>query len=128
VWILTICAAVFAGVLPIISAVVIFAAREQLATPGTVPIALLSAALGAGIIGAAVSTWRGSNTSRLVLLVLVVMFYALLAWSNWTTATSPLPEVVQQRFKVTAMRSLLWIPLYLWYFLRPTTVAWYRQP
>ncbi len=126
--VLAICAAIFAGVLPIISAVVIFAARNQLATSGTVPTSLLSAALGVGIVGAAVATWRGSNTGRIVLLALVVTFYVLLAWSNWTAASSSVPEAIQRRSMFTAGRSLLWVLLYLWYFLRPTTVAWYRQP
>lgn len=128
VWILTICAAVFAGVLPILGSLAVFAAREQLDTPGTVQIALLSASLGASIIGAAIAAWRGSNTGRLVLLGLVVAFYALLAWSNYTTATSPLiPGDLQQRYMTVAVRSLLWIPVYLWYFLRTPTRRWYTR-
>jgi hypothetical protein len=128
VWILTICAAIFAGVYPILGSLFVFAAREQLDTPGTVPIALLSTALGASIIAAAIAAWRGSNTGSWVLLGLVVAFYVLLAWSNYTTATAPLiPDDIRRDYMTVAIRSLLWIPIYLWYFLRAPTRKWYTQ-
>ena len=118
VWILTICAALFTGVLPLV---------VVLASPDLPSSALISAGLGLGIIVAAIGAWQGKDQARIALLVLVVLYYVLLAFSNYQLARSDFvdPEI-RSRATTVGVRSLLWIPIYLWYFLRPKTRAWYR--
>lgn len=126
VWILTVCAAIFAGLLPLFgSLAVVFVFPE---VGGSVPLMLATAALSLAVFGAAVGAWQGSDNARLALLVFVVLFYTLLAITNFYTATSDvvLPDTRWQATKA-GWRSIAWIPLYLWYFLRADTVAWYRE-
>lgn len=126
VWILTACAAIFAGLLPLIgSLAAVFLFREELGM--STPLMLVTAVLSLAIFGSAFATWQGNDTARLALVALVVLFYLLLAITNFYNATNDfLAADVQRKSAMTGIRSLLWIPLYLWYFLRAKTVAWFQ--
>lgn len=125
VTILTLCAALFAGLIPLIlSLATIFVFPELGAST---PLMLVSAGLSLAVFGAAVATWQGNDTARLALVGLVTVFYLTLAITNFYTATNDVVDTATQRkAMITGVRSLLWIPLYLWYFLRAKTVAWFQ--
>lgn len=125
VTILTICAALFAGLLPLTLALGSIFVFPELGV--SAPLMFATAALSLAIFGAAVATWQGNDTGRLALLALVTVFYLILAISNFYTATSDVVDsATQRKAMITGVRSLLWIPLYLWYFLRAKTVAWFQ--
>ena len=125
VWILTICAALFAGILPLIGSLAAVFVFPEMGM--STPLMLVAAGLSLAIFGSAVGAWQGSDGARLALVVLITLFYLLLSITNFYNATNDfLPADVQRKAAMTGIRSLLWIPLYLWYFLRAKTVAWYQ--
>lgn len=124
VWVLTVCAAVFAGILPLLGSLAYMLIPDL---GGNMLLMLVTAGLSIAVLGAAVGAWQGNDTARLALVGLASLFYLLLAITNFYTATSDfVVEDVQRKALMTGIRSLLWIPLYVWYFLRAKTVRWYR--
>jgi hypothetical protein len=99
VWIATVYAGLFAGVLPL--AVVAFLAFG----PGNLPFVVsgldlaIAALLGMCITASAIGAWRGSSTSRYILVLLVVIHYGLMAYKNYVLADAEmigggLPRVI----------------------------------
>lgn len=125
VTILTICAALFAGLIPLVLSLATVFVFPELGV--STPLMLVTAVLSLAVFGTAVATWQGNDTARLALLALVTVFYLTLAITNFYTATNDLVDsATQRKAMITGVRSLLWIPLYLWYFLRAKTVAWFQ--
>lgn len=118
VWILTGFAIVYAGIVPIINVFLI---------PDPNILTMLAAGLGIAVIGAAIGAWQGSDRARLVFMVLMLVYYGLLAYSTFAVVGEAIEASVRSRYLRVGIRSLLWIPIYLWYFLRPKTLAWYRN-
>ncbi len=125
VWLLTILNILIAGVLPLISAVAVLGGNA--AVPGTDLTALLLAGLGIGVIGASIGAWQGSDSARIVLLGLLVLFHGLNALGLLLGLSAEgIPDREQARAFAGMFRSVFWVAINLWYFLRPKTRAWFR--
>jgi hypothetical protein len=118
VWILTVCLALFAGLIPAAIAVVIYAQVEVRESLGmTAWVLTLSVGLGIAIISTSILAWRGNNVARYLLLALAVIHYAMLAYNNFMLASSgAMPEELAPRTWGRAFRSIFWIAILVWYF------------
>jgi hypothetical protein len=128
--ILTILNGFSAGFIPAIGAItqIANAARQS---PDDITLATLCLAVGlpVAIISAAIGAFLGSDRSRVALLVLITLFYSLRAFQNASLAvTGALPEDQQMLAYGQILWSSLWIGINAWYFLRPSTIAFYRRP
>jgi hypothetical protein len=75
-----------------------------------------------GIIAAAVGAWRGSNKSRVALLILVSIHYLLIGFYSLTLMLSgDVPPDMEVRFIGRILRGALLPALYIWYFSRSNT-------
>jgi len=102
--------------------------NDAVLLPGGEVTALALAALGCGIIVAAVGTWQGSRRACIALLGLLTIYYGLHMLGNLRLATSDwVPEAVQTRAWATLGRGVFWLGLNYWYWLRPATRAWFAQ-
>ncbi|HEY0606672.1 MAG TPA: hypothetical protein VGD58_27375 [Herpetosiphonaceae bacterium] len=125
VWILTIVNSIVAGVFPLLA--VVAALGGNAAVPGTELTALLLAGLGIGVIGASVGTWQRSDSARVVLLGLLVLFHGLtVLGSVLGLADETIPATEQASIYASVFRAIFWIGINFWYFLRPKTRAWFR--
>jgi len=126
VWLLTILNILIAGVLPLLSAVAVLGGNA--AVPGPELTALLLAGLGIGVIGASIGTWQGSDSARIVLLGLLLLFHGLNVLGLFLGLSAEgIPEREQTRAFAGMFRSVFWVAINLWYFLRPKTRAWFRR-
>lgn len=125
VWILTIVNSLVAGVLPLLALVAVLGGN--VAVPGTELTAMLLAGLGIGVIGASVGTWQGSDSARIVLLGLLVLYHGLNTLGSLLgLADQTIPATEQASIYASIFRAIFWIGINFWYFLRPKTRAWFR--
>jgi hypothetical protein len=80
-----------------------------------------------GVMVTAVAAWRGRDRARLGLIVLVSAYYVGVALNNalllWLGSVS---DAEQARVLGRVLRGVLFPALYIWYFTRPDTKAYYR--
>jgi hypothetical protein len=128
--ILTILNGFSAGFLPAFSAISqIASAADQNLEGLTLTALCLSVGLPVAIISAAIGAFMGSDRSRLALLILVTLFFSLRAFQNASLALAgAIPEDQQVLAYGRIFWSALWIGINVWYFLRPSTIAFYRRP
>ena len=127
VWILTIANGLFAGLFPVISALVWIASGNAAFVFGGSVTASLLALCGMAVMGAAVGAWQGSETARRVLLWSVGLYYLLTVLSNLALlALDTLPIAVESQALGAIVRAVFWVGVTVWYFRRPSTRAWYR--
>jgi hypothetical protein len=125
VWLLTILNSVVAGIFPLVAAVAVMGGNATV--PGTELTALLLAGLGIGVIGAAIGTWQGNDSARIVLLALLVLFHGLSVLGLLLGVSAEgIPDREQARVGAGVFRSIFWLAINLWYFLRPKTRDWFR--
>jgi hypothetical protein len=125
VWILTILNSLVAGVFPLLAVFAVLGGR--VAVPGTELTALLLAGLGIGVIGASIGTWQGSDNARIVLLGLLALFHGLNSLGMLLgLSVDGVPDQERARIYGSIFRSIFWIGINFWYFLRPTTRRWFR--
>lgn len=125
VWILTILNSLVAGVLPLLALVA--ALGGNAAVPGTELTAMLLAGLGIGVIGASIGTWQRSDTARVVLLGLLVLYHGLNTLGSLLGLGDPtIPDIERASIYGSIFRAIFWIGINFWYFLRPKTRAWFR--
>jgi hypothetical protein len=96
-------------------------------------ISLLTLCLAVGlpiaIVTAAIGTFTGSDRSRLSLLVLVTLYYGLNAFRDASLiAASAVAGEPLARAYFGILSGVFWVGVNIWYFLRPRTIAYYRQP
>lgn len=126
VWLLTIFDGLVAGVIPLLTVFAVLGNGVEILPGGTMT-AILLAGIGIGVIGAAVGAWQGSDRARIALLALIAIFYGLNMLANFRIATADwVPQDAQVRALATLVRSIFWVAINYWYFLRPQTRAWYR--
>jgi len=128
--ILTILNGVSAGIMPAIGAITQIAnAAERSPEDVTLATLCLSIGLPVAIVTAAIGAFLGSDRSRIALIVLVTLFFSLRAFQNTSLALAgALPEDQQIMAYGRVLWSALWIGINAWYFLRPSTIAFYRRP
>jgi hypothetical protein len=129
VWILTIWAGLFGGLLPVASVIFFYFSPEaQAAYEMSLLVLLLSVLLGLAILAAAVGAWWGNNRARIALVVLITIHYGLLAFNNISLISSGVSlGTAEAEAWGRALRSLITIGIYLWYFLGERPRAYYAQ-
>ena len=129
VWILTGYAILFAGLGPVIAAVMLLILGDEGQAAGLGPIDwLLPLVLGICVTVAAIGAWRGSNRARIALVVLVTVHYVLIAINNllWLGAGS-VPDAQQVTALGRVVRGVLYPAVYIWYFRRLETKEFYES-
>ncbi len=121
VWILTVYAVIFRGLVPIVSAITLFAMSDEVMTPSR----FLHWGLGIGITISATETWRGNNTARVALLILVtletVATWISLTIDEWSR------QVFLYHFGFRDVLHLFVFPvIYIWYFTHSKTLEYYK--
>lgn len=82
-----------------------------------------------GVIVTAIGAWRGNDKARKSLLVFVTLHYALIALNNyWMIRSGAVPDEEQTRLWGRVLRGFLYPAVYIWYFNRRTTKAFYNYP
>ena len=129
VWILTIWDGLFAGLLPVITVLILyFNAEVQAALGMSVLDLVLSILLGIAVVIAAIGAWLGNNAARIALVILVSVHYGLLAFNNVNLATAGvLSGTAQVKSWGRAFRSVVWIGINVWYFLGKRPRAYYDR-
>lgn len=125
VWILTTYAALFAGILPLVTAVVLLFTSSTADSPRAVDL-VLPLVLCTGIIAAAIGTWRGNDRSRKALLVLITVYYVLIAVNNgMALAGQGVPTEIQIKLLGRVLGGVVYPAVYIWYFRRDSTLVFY---
>lgn len=128
VWILTIYAIVFAGVLPIIATVYLMVSGVSPTEFGSSTTSLIvGILLGIGVIVSAIGAWKGNNKARIALMILITLHYVLIAINNANILSAPntIPSELQARMRGRVFRGFLYPAIYIWYFLRAETRKFY---
>lgn len=136
VWILTIHALIFAGIFPLSGGGPIMALRGEVAMfrSDSIPFLLLLAYLSIGIIVASILAWTGWELGGLIFLLLTSIFYLregidIFRWiiSPYFWKISPW-EIDDRIVSVFQFIGSILIPiLYIWYFNKPSTRAFYKK-
>lgn len=124
VWLISFHALVFAGVMPLFLKLWMIASGNF--NGDDVLLFGASIVVHALVIPTAFGAWSGNNRARLAFVALIGLNYAIDSYVNLSAAGLPgLNDAPAQRFRLIALRSLLWAGLVIWYFLRPKTRAWF---
>jgi hypothetical protein len=96
-------------------------------------ISLLTLCLGIGIpiaiVSAAVGTFRGNDRARLGLLLLLAIYFTLIIFQNVTLLiVGSLNPEERVRSIGGILVSIISLVINLWYFLRASTIAYFRRP
>jgi magnesium-transporting ATPase (P-type) len=132
VWVLTICALIFAGSNLLLSdSFLVLKGEVAMFRSDQVPRMLLWAYLNIGIIIASILTWAGWELGRIFFLFLTSIFYVDQGIGTflWIThrdfGKAPMGE---QIYSWLQLMGCILIPiLYIWYFNRPSTKKFFRK-
>jgi hypothetical protein len=124
VWLLTIANALVAGLIPLLGDSVRYFSGPGL--PGGLLMLLVAGALSLAIIVTSLRAWARDDRARQLMLVLILLFHGLTILSSLLLLGSTGSTSLQSQALAEAVRSLFWIGINLWYFLRRSTLAWYR--
>jgi len=124
VWLLTIYAAIFAGLAPLILATVLLISGNL----GTNPVFLIfSLLLNASIIYYSVRTWQGNDRARKIFLILITTNYVFIGLNNLSLLLSgQVPVDEQTRLFGRVFRGVLYPVIFIWYFNRSKTKEFYE--
>ena len=128
VWLLTVYAGLVAGVLPLAVVIVALVTSNVFEEAGVGGLGLaLSTLLNLGVIVSAIGAWRGNNNFRRALLLLITAHYVLIAVNNFTfLAAGQVPSDEQGRLWGRVLRGFLYPAIYIWYFNRSATKAFFN--
>jgi hypothetical protein len=87
IWIVTIWVGLFAGILPLVLAALMYFGPTSVSELMTAQQLAISAVLGVGIIISAIGAWKGQRWGRATLIVLAAVHYGLIAHNNYKLAT-----------------------------------------
>jgi hypothetical protein len=96
-------------------------------------ISILAMCLGIGlpvaIITAAIGTFRGNDRSRVALIILLTLYFSLTTFQSVTLIVTGRLTLEEQFWSYAGILSaILTLTINLWYFLRPSTIAYFRKP
>lgn len=88
---------------------------------------LLTAGISIVMTIIAVQAWRGHNRARIALLILVTLYYGLIAYENgiWLTANMNNADLVSMFFMRMA-RGIVVPAIFIWYFTEPEIKRFYQ--
>lgn len=127
VWLLTIYALIFAGILPLIVELVLVYSSEfrQSADVNYLSI-FFSILISVGVIVSAVGTWRGNSRARISFIVLVTIHWGLVGINNAIyLLANPVSIDQQSKYLGRVFRGILTSSLYNWYFCKKTTFSFF---
>jgi len=122
VWILTIYAAITPGIVAVV------VSANQIGKDTLDPLQLgFNLFMGLAILISAGGAFLGRDKARISFLVFLVSYYAVIGINNLTILIfgQPAPDVAA-RAAGRLVRSAIISLIYLWYFRRPATLAFYR--
>ena len=121
IWGLSLYAAVIAGIIPTVAALLVVLSPENQEQLGLTTLSLFfSLALGLGIVVTSIGVIRGSDRSRKLLFLLLVIHYGLIIVNNGLLIfMDDLTSEEQTLAIARVLRSALIPALYAWYFSRP---------
>lgn len=124
---ITIWDGIFFGIIPILSTVfgLLRGGLED-----TLPFTIyLNAFISILVITAAIGAFAGSDRSRSALIYIITVYQSLGAFNSVILLASGTLPPADQVFAVGRIfSSLFWIALHIWYFLKPSTIEYYRKP
>jgi hypothetical protein len=128
VTILTIWDGITAGVVPVITNMILVVQESNIDQISLVTLCL-TVGIPIGIITVSLGTFLGNDRARLFLLFLLTLFHGLNSFQNVSMALGgTLSASDQLKAYASAFYSLLILGVNIWYFLRPKTIAYYRRP
>jgi hypothetical protein len=127
VWILAIYAFLFAGLFPLVVEV-IFIFSGNIGASALLQTILLSMPISLGNVFASIFTWKGNNTSRIILMICVTLHYGLVAWNNGSILLSgqyspELSVILLARI----LRGFVFPAIYILYFSLSTTRKFFQK-
>lgn len=126
--ILTIWDGVTAGVIPVITNMILVVQESNIDQISLVTLCL-AVGIPIGIITVSLGAFTGNDRARLFLLFLLTFFHGLNSFQNVSLALGgALSELDQLKAYTSAFYSLLILGVNIWYFLRPKTIVYYRRP
>jgi hypothetical protein len=124
VWLLTIYAAIFAGLAPLVLATVLLLSGNLGKNP-VFPI--ISMLLNVSIIYYSVRTWQGNDRARKIFLILITANYVFIGLNNLILLLSEqVPVDEQTRLYGRVFRGVLYPAIFIWYFNRSKTKEFYQ--
>ena len=129
VWILTVYGANFAGIIPFGLSIYLLVSEESSKFLDSAGFGLfLSLALNVGVFIAAFRTWQGKDRARIVFLILITLYYALVAVNNYQLMSSGLAVSSETSgMWGRVFRGFLYPAIFIWYFLRAETRKFFRE-
>lgn len=119
VWFLTLYAAIFAGLLPLLLAVFLLVTGQGGGGVANLVNLVVTFIICGGVIYAAVGAWRGDDRSRKLLIVMVALYYAMSAVSALLGLLTGLASESQESLMLRrVIRGFVTPAIYLWYFKR----------
>jgi hypothetical protein len=128
VWFLTLYAAIFDGILPLLLAGFILITGQGGGGAVNLLNLFVTLILCGGVIYAAIGTWRGEDRARKLLLVMVTLYYAMTAITAlFGLATGLAPEAQQSLLIRRVIRAFILPAFYFWYFRRWEIRDFYKK-
>jgi hypothetical protein len=128
-WILTIYAAFFAGIAPLVVAIIALVTGNSASIPGGSVLGVIGAILISGsIVYYTFRTWQGQDRARRHFLVLISVHYVLIAINNYLFLQSgevPVDDV--NRIWGRVGRGILYPAIFIWYFTRPHVTRFFSS-
>lgn len=119
VWFLTLYAAIFAGLLPLLLAVFLLVTGQGGGAMANLVNLVVTFIICGGVIYAAVGAWQGDDRSRKLLIVMVALYYAMTAVSALLGLLTGLASESQESLMLRrVIRGFVTPAIYTWYFRR----------
>lgn len=127
--ILTIIDGFYAGLLPVFGTIGLLMSPQ---TPDQDDVSLLflcvTVAIPVAIMMASIGAFKGHDRARFGLLILLTVYFGLTAFQDVTLAAAGISaEDAVFTAMGRALRLGVWLAINLWYFLRPSTIAFFRR-
>ncbi len=124
VWILTIYALIFVGIIPSLLSVFMLVSGNAAGSGFSI---LMSLPISLGVIISAIGAWKGSERGRKFLLVLITLHYVFIFINNFLfILLGQVPDDEKIRLWGRVLRGLIYSAVYIWYFNKWTTKAFYN--
>lgn len=123
VWILTVYAAIFNGLLPLNAIIAVVVAGTAVIPPALI---ILLALFYAAVIIYAYKTWQGNEKARLIFIGLILSGYLFVLINNLVKVfNGQVPADDQSAVYGPIIRSVLYSAIFVWYFNRWETREFY---
>ena len=123
VWLLTIYALVFLGLLPLLLSIMMLLSGSISGNAISIIFPLI---LCAGIVISAIGAWQGNEKARKLFLVLITINYIFIAINNYLMLNSgEVAAELQRQAWGRVIRGVIYPIGFIWYFSKPSTKEFY---